>query len=412
MWNTRYAIPKSPPLLTASTCLVYLTCSQNLRFYSHSQRQSANKTYGFDNVADALASFNTMIDLRPPPPILEFDKILGAIWENVHQLLNDMLMKNINPDVYTFNILLDVLCKQGSFVEVQELFDGMVNRGLVPDIQNYNVLINGYCNIDKINEAMSLLKEMRHKNLVPSIVTYNSLVRGLCKLGRMSDAQELLVEMHDRGQPADVVTYNILLDTFCKTVQHIDKAIALFHQLIIQGIWPDLDEVLNYDWRKGGRLSWPETKIGGGILKTVEEIFQNLLIKGCCPNVKTYTIMISGLCRDGLLDEAVSLLSKMEGNDCLPDVVTFSTIISALLKNNEIAVFFSVQYLLSLSNLPPSTFWHGLSLLFPVFIRGLIDIQTVGDRIIVIQVGSYCLCPDLHHSKNVDSCLLVLLTSN
>ncbi|KAF7834555.1 putative pentatricopeptide repeat-containing protein [Senna tora] len=247
-----------------------------------------------------------------------------------------MMMKSgEKPDVFTYNVLIDACCSSNNVDEAKELFDSMVNRGFVPDVQNYNILINGYCNIDRVDEAMNLLKEMSHKNLVPSIVTYNSLIRGLCKLGRMPDVQELVDEMHDNDQPADVVTYNILLDTFCKT-QHFDKAIAFFHQILVQGIWPDLDDVVRYDdWRKGGRPSWPETNIECGRLQTVEEIFRNLLVKGCHPNVKTYTIMIGGLCRDGLLDEAVALLSKMEDNNCLPDVVTFGTIISAMLKKNK-----------------------------------------------------------------------------
>ncbi|XLT95075.1 hypothetical protein HN873_016737, partial [Arachis hypogaea] len=49
------------------------------------------------------------------------------------------------------------------------------------------------------------------------------------------------------------------------------------------------------------------------------EIFQDLSVKGYHPNVRTYNIIINGLCKEGLFEEALALLSKMEGNGCLPD---------------------------------------------------------------------------------------------
>ncbi|RHN51685.1 putative pentatricopeptide [Medicago truncatula] len=45
--------------------------------------------------------------------------------------------------------------------------------------------------------------------------------------------------------------------------------------------------------------------------------------------------MINGLCLEGLFDEAMTLLEKMEDNGCTPDVVTYETIIYALFKNDE-----------------------------------------------------------------------------
>lgn len=73
----------------------------------------------------------------------------------------------------------------------------------------------------------------------------------------------------------------------------------------------------------------------GEKLKIAEEALQHLLIHGCCPNVRTYTIMINALCKDCSFDEAMTLLSKMDDNDCPPDAVTFETIIGALQERNE-----------------------------------------------------------------------------
>ncbi|RYR07887.1 hypothetical protein Ahy_B05g075379 [Arachis hypogaea] len=66
-----------------------------------------------------------------------------------------------------------------------------------------------------------------------------------------------------------------------------------------------------------------------------EMIFQDPSVKGYRPNVWTYTIMINGLCKEGLLHEALAFLSKMEDNGCLPNAVTYEIIIRALFEKGE-----------------------------------------------------------------------------
>ncbi|XLT95028.1 hypothetical protein HN873_016690, partial [Arachis hypogaea] len=48
-------------------------------------------------------------------------------------------------------------------------------------------------------------------------------------------------------------------------------------------------------------------------------IFQDLCIENHRPNVRTYNIIINGLCKEGLLEEALALRSEMADNGCLPD---------------------------------------------------------------------------------------------
>lgn len=75
-----------------------------------------------------------------------------------------------------------------------------------------------------------------------------------------------------------------------------------------------------------------------GKLDTAREIFSNLSSKGIHPDVKTYTIMIQGLCEEGLLHEARELFVKMEQNGCLPDDVTFNMIVRGFLGHQEFQV--------------------------------------------------------------------------
>ena len=70
-------------------------------------------------------------------------------------------------------------------------------------------------------------------------------------------------------------------------------------------------------------------------MKNAQGLFQDLLDKGYHPNVYTYNIIIYGHCKEGLLDEAYALQSKMEDSGCSPNAITFKIIICALLEKGE-----------------------------------------------------------------------------
>ena len=58
--------------------------------------------------------------------------------------------------------------------------------------------------------------------------------------------------------------------------------------------------------------------------------------KGLIPNVYTYSIMIHGLCKRGLLDEANMLFMGMDENGCSPNDCNYNAIIRGLLQNNAV----------------------------------------------------------------------------
>lgn len=131
--------------------------------------------------------------------------------------------------------------------------------------------------------------------------------------------------MYDRSQPPNIFTYNSLLDGLCKN-HNLERAIALFKKVkekeILSDVYSDtlivIDELCT-----------------GGRLKYAQEIFQYLLVKGYHIDVWTYIVMINGLCKEGLFDEALALLSKMEHAGCIPNVVAYEIIIRALLQKDD-----------------------------------------------------------------------------
>ncbi|WVZ14695.1 hypothetical protein V8G54_012261 [Vigna mungo] len=82
-------------------------------------------------------------------------------------------------------------------------------------------------------------------------------------------------------------------------------------------------------------LSKSITKLKVGRRRDAQHVFQNLLIKGYHLDVYTYTVMIIGLCKEGLLDDALTLISHMEDHACMLNAVTLEIIIHALFEKDE-----------------------------------------------------------------------------
>jgi pentatricopeptide repeat protein len=72
-----------------------------------------------------------------------------------------------------------------------------------------------------------------------------------------------------------------------------------------------------------------------GRVEDARNVFEDLSVKGYNLNVCTYTVMIQGFCDQGLLDEALALLSKMKDSSCIPDAATYEIIIRSLFNKGE-----------------------------------------------------------------------------
>ncbi|XP_057428701.1 pentatricopeptide repeat-containing protein At1g12300, mitochondrial-like isoform X2 [Lotus japonicus] len=223
--------------------------------------------------------------------VCSFNIIMDALCKQgllleAHAVCYEMIKRGVQPDVISYTILMDGYCLKSKVDEARKLFDMMIEAGLVPDVWSYNILIQGYCKIERVDEAMNLCEDMLTKNLVPNTVTYKYLFDGLCRFGRLPDAWNFLTRMHYRGhRPPDLTPYNIILETLCE--QHLDKANKIFNSLI------------------------PE------------------------PNVQSYNILISGYCKNGRVDEAMSIYQNMCLRNIVRDSETFKLLINAFCKRKQ-----------------------------------------------------------------------------
>lgn len=58
---------------------------------------------------------------------------------------NEISSQGVFPNVVTFNVLVDILCKEGMVAETKRVIDMMIQRGIEPDTITNNSLMHGYC---------------------------------------------------------------------------------------------------------------------------------------------------------------------------------------------------------------------------------------------------------------------------
>jgi len=110
-----------------------------------------------------------------------------------------------------FNGILSVYAKQGSWQAVQQILELMESKGCEPDIITFNTVINARCKGDlQPGMAIALLKEVRRASLKPDLITFNTLLGGCIASKNFTEAKEIVEEMVKWGYEPDAYSKYLL----------------------------------------------------------------------------------------------------------------------------------------------------------------------------------------------------------
>ncbi|KAK1285439.1 Pentatricopeptide repeat-containing protein [Acorus calamus] len=155
------------------------------------------------------------------------------------------------PNVVTYNVLINGLCKADSVDTAGLLCKEMLIRSFCPNEVTYGSFLDYLSMGGNMEEALKLHKVMLEE-LLANTVTYNILIKGFCRSGRTKDANDLLVEMDSNGLSPDCVSYSTLIHEYCR-MGDLWEAFKLWDIMLERGVKPD-------------------------------EVAYSLLIRGCCVN--------------------------------------------------------------------------------------------------------------------------------
>ncbi|XVF73117.1 hypothetical protein PTKIN_Ptkin12aG0176000 [Pterospermum kingtungense] len=298
-----------------------------------------------------------LLRLRAPLEIDPFNVLLSGLGRSgdvkrMNTVMAEMNQRNIQPNVVTFGILINQLCKLRRVDEAMEVLnklgDGSGSDGVSveTDVVIYNTVIDGLCKVGRQDEGLRLMKRMRSmKGLAPNAVTYNCLIDGFCKVGEIERGKELFDRMKEEGVSPNVITLNTLVDGMCRHGR-INSALEFFSDAQGKGL-------------KGNAVTYTTliTAFSSvGNMTKVNELFDEMLRSGCSPDAVVYYSLISGFCKAGRMHDASNAFSKLKEAGFVPDMICYNTLISGFCKKNKLDQAYEIIKEMEEAGMKPDSF--------------------------------------------------------
>ncbi|KAJ4817068.1 Pentatricopeptide repeat (PPR) superfamily protein [Rhynchospora pubera] len=247
-----------------------------------------------------LISFNAL--LRKAQRLSEFE-IAWKVFEY-------MLERRVYPNKGTYEVMVDLLCKEGSLNKVTGVVNQICGKKGGPPGTYVNVaLVLRIFSDGRIDQGMLLLKRMLQKDMVFDNIYHSLIIFTYCNNGHLSLAYEQHEDMIKRGTSANAFVYTCLIGANSKEGD-LEKSTQLFHEMISVGLRP-YDETYNY-------------LILGCCVKKGRErealyYCEKMINEGFFPDNFTCSKFFGAIGSNGDVDKANELLGVMIDKGFVPD---------------------------------------------------------------------------------------------
>ncbi|KAL4202383.1 hypothetical protein AMTRI_Chr02g220740 [Amborella trichopoda] len=210
------------------------------------------------------------------------------------------------PDVVSWNCLIDSHLKNGELEEAKELFQNMPFRST----GSWNAMITGFMRYGLIDEARDLFDEMPSRDEV----SWSAMIDGYVQCGHGKEALMLFREMMGRGiSPRKFVFSSVL--AACAQVGAVEEGRWIHAYLKKNSI--QTDTILG--------TSLIDMYAKCGCLDMAQKVFTETR----CQEVSPWNAMIGGLAMHGHGMDAIRHFSRMKREKVRPDGITFIGVLNA-----------------------------------------------------------------------------------
>uniref|UniRef100_A0A0D9X780 Pentacotripeptide-repeat region of PRORP domain-containing protein n=1 Tax=Leersia perrieri TaxID=77586 RepID=A0A0D9X780_9ORYZ len=249
------------------------------------------------------------------------------------KFLKDMIDHGIEPNIVTYNILLNGICRHASLHPdyrfdrtvraAEDLLKQMHERGIEPDVTSYSVILHVYSRAHKPELCLCMFHSMKEKGICPTVATYTSVIKCLASCGRLKDAENLLDEMASEGVCPSPTTYNCFFKEY-RGRKDVNGALELYKKMKAPGS-PTTPDIHTYNILLGMFIKL--NRHG-----TVMEVWNDMCQSTVGPDLDSYTLLVHGLCENKKWKEACQFFMEMIEKGFLPQTVTFETLYRGLIQ--------------------------------------------------------------------------------
>ncbi|KAK4740664.1 hypothetical protein SAY87_024252 [Trapa incisa] len=263
-----------------------------------------------------LVSFNTLINARVKSNSLEPNLAI--------QLLNEVRAGGLRPDIITYNTLISACSRESNLDEATKIYNDMETHKCQPDLWTYNAMISVYGRCGLSSRAEKLFKELESRGFLADAVTYNSLLYAFAREGKTERVRDICDEMVSKGFGKDEMTYNTIIHMYGKQGKS-DLALQAYEDMKSCGRKPDAVTytVLIDSLGKSNKT------------KEAENVMSEMLDSGVKPTLRTYSALICAYAKAGKRVEAEETYECMQRCGIKPDTLAYSVMLDILLRFNE-----------------------------------------------------------------------------
>eukprot|EP01018_Ginkgo_biloba_P008991 Gb_03997 [translate_table: standard] len=225
-------------------------------------------------------------------------------------LYYQMLQTSIQPNNFTFPIVLNACAGLSALKEGKAIYDDIVKYGFESDIYVRAALVDMYAKCGSLENARQVFEKMSKRD----VVSWNGMIAGYAHNGRPKEALKLFTEMQlKKVKPNKVTMVSVL-----QASAHLGS--------LQQGKW-----VHEYIVRNGFELdvvvgtSLIDMYAKCGSLRIARELFDKISKR----DVASWNAMIAGYGMHGRGEEALALFSEMQRAGIKPNHITFVGVLSA-----------------------------------------------------------------------------------
>ncbi|KAK9713631.1 hypothetical protein RND81_06G041200 [Saponaria officinalis] len=192
--------------------------------------------------------------------------------------------------------MINILGTTGRFYEMKQIIEEMKADSCECKDAVFAGIFKIYAKAGLLNDAVSLYQSLPQFNCVNWTAAYNTLLQIMLKESKLENFCSLLLEQsHGWAIKSRLGSLNMLMDALCQ-INRSDLAL---------------------------------------------QVFQEMNHHCCFPDRESYKILMTGLCREGRLDEATHLLYAMlwriSQKGCGEDIVIYRTLLNALCDNGQVS---------------------------------------------------------------------------
>lgn len=232
------------------------------------------------------------------------------------ELFESMLLAYPHIESELCHAVLECFCDTGFSVTAHALAEELLKLGCILDLMAYDHLMRGFCKEKRFSEASVLYDVIFAKNLAPKFDVPVQLIPELC---RVHDLKKSIL----REQPLVSLSVHDLMSGFCKT----------------------------------------------GMVGEAAMLLQDMLLKGICPDVEVYNILLQGYCRSKNFRKVLELLGFLIRKSIHISTLSYRNLVSLMCMEGRISSALSVKEFMLKESKPSYVFIYNI-LIFYLFSSG------------------------------------------